>query len=470
MDKIYLDSLPNQTTQNFRPKTKSATLPNERKYIALTRQDFNNDILKNWGEIKALNRPSRRTNQIAFTFNDFLYIYGGRDINQGKMDDMYKLPLQLTTSNPKWEKVSFKGISPGQITNHKAELINNNLYVFGGVNPSETSSNSLYIYSISNSLWKQINNNITDITPLSGHSMSQINNKYICIFGGSNKGNFYNDLYIYTINEGTWTKEGDDSVNKPDKRIEHSQCSYNNSIYIYGGINQVGDYYNDLWKFDMSSYQWMKIEIENEVPKGRKGHSMILYKDTFLIFGGKTGLLLEQNQFWKYDIKKQRFFLIHDTMLDRYVKDEDAKKNELTAYNSKDKKFLDKTNTKGFFSKTKNDFYNRMNRTTGFRNQVNTLGKKNPFEDIALKNPNTFTMNKSLIFRMEQEDQMFLKQLMMINKENSENTQMNEVIQYGSIPAPRDGHSAFIYEGSMYIFGGDRNKFPYNDLFMFRLK
>jgi hypothetical protein len=45
-----------------------------------------------------------------------------------------------------------------------------------------------------------------------------------------------------------------------------------------------------------------------------------------LIFGGKTGLLLEQNQFWKYDIKKQRFFLIHDTMLDRYIKDEEGRK------------------------------------------------------------------------------------------------------------------------------------------------
>ena len=34
------------------------------------------------------------------------------------------------------------------------------------------------------------------------------------------------------------------------------------------------------------------------------------------------------------------------------------------------------------------------------------------------------------------------------------------------VPAPRDGHVAFQFNGKMLIFGGDRHHMPFNDLFM----
>ena len=37
-------------------------------------------------------------------------------------------------------------------------------------------------------------------------------------------------------------------------------------------------------------------------------------------------------------------------------------------------------------------------------------------------------------------------------------------------PNPRDGHSSFIYEGKMFIFGGDRHHMPFNDLFFLKLE
>jgi hypothetical protein len=37
----------------------------------------------------------------------------------------------------------------------------------------------------------------------------------------------------------------------------------------------------------------------------------------------------------------------------------------------------------------------------------------------------------------------------------------------GNVPFPRDGQSAEIYSNLIIIFGGDRNKFPYNDLYTF---
>ena len=42
-------------------------------------------------------------------------------------------------------------------------------------------------------------------------------------------------------------------------------------------------------------------------------------------------------------------------------------------------------------------------------------------------------------------------------------------IRYGIVPAPRDGHTMNAYNNMIIIFGGDRNKFPYNDLFTYNL-
>ena len=66
---------------------------------------------------------------------------------------------------------------------------------------------------------------------------------------------------------------------------------------------------------------------------------------------------------------------------------------------------------------------------------------------------------------MEHDDQLFLKQL-----NNIERTKKSETVRYGVIPAPRDGHSAFVFNDRMFIFGGDMNKFPFNDMFMFQFK
>ena len=42
-----------------------------------------------------------------------------------------------------------------------------------------------------------------------------------------------------------------------------------------------------------------------------------------------------------------------------------------------------------------------------------------------------------------------------------------EKIKEGIVPLPRDGHSSFVYNDKFYVFGGDRNKYPFNDFFIF---
>ena len=43
------------------------------KYTALSRQDFNVSILKNWAEIKIGKLPQRRTEQISFQYENYFF-------------------------------------------------------------------------------------------------------------------------------------------------------------------------------------------------------------------------------------------------------------------------------------------------------------------------------------------------------------------------------------------------------------
>lgn len=105
----------------------------------------------------------------------------------------------------------------------------------------------------------------------------------------------------------------------------------------------------------------------------------------------------------------------------------------------------------------------KTSNATGFRFlQI----KKKHLEQFALSSPKAKIMKGSLIFKIEEEDHAFIKQLASINK-----IQLSaDKIRYKILPLPRDGHSAVINENKMYIFGGDRNKYPFNDFFMFQLK
>ena len=71
-------------------------------------------------------------------------------------------------------------------------------------------------------------------------------------------------------------------------------------------------------------------------------------------------------------------------------------------------------------------------------------------------------IKNSLIYKIGQEDINYINSL----AENNKNLRF-ERFKYGEVPLPRDGHTAFMYQNKMFIFGGDRNKYPFNDVYFF---
>lgn len=59
-------------------------------------------------------------------------------------------------------------------------------------------------------------------------------------------------------------------------------------LYIFGGVNPEGDALNTLEAFDVTQYQWHKIEMRGNVPSPRQGHSAIIVSSYMVVFGGTS--------------------------------------------------------------------------------------------------------------------------------------------------------------------------------------
>ena len=68
---------------------------------------------------------------------------------------------------------------------------------------------------------------------------------------------------------------------------------YQQSIYLYGGEKENGEYENSFYKFDISSGCWSLIKLHGVNPGFRAYHTMDFFKkDILIIFGGK---LMDRN-------------------------------------------------------------------------------------------------------------------------------------------------------------------------------
>jgi hypothetical protein len=77
-------------------------------------------------------------------------------------------------------------------------------------------------------------------------------------------------------------------------------------------------------------------------------------------------------------------------------------------------------------------------------------------------------MKNSLIYQSDFSDSINLrKRLTHLLVSRSFSEKLSEKLS--TLPQPRDGHSAEVFNNQIFIFGGDRNKFPFNDLYSFYL-
>lgn len=135
------------------------------------------------------------------------------------------------------------------------------------------------------------------------HAAAKVDGKEAFIFGGfdDKRNSCFDDLYRYEykalkfsntqkdkVGGSSWIKIMKPSGTVPPGRRGHTMIFYKGSLILYGGITNKGLDDDKLYKYTIETRQWMVIPLLGTKPGSRVYHTMNLFKqDLLVIFGGK---------------------------------------------------------------------------------------------------------------------------------------------------------------------------------------
>uniref|UniRef100_A0A8B9Z4E1 rRNA biogenesis protein RRP36 n=1 Tax=Buteo japonicus TaxID=224669 RepID=A0A8B9Z4E1_9AVES len=83
-----------------------------------------------------------------------------------------------------------------------------------------------------------------------------------------------------------WTNSRDHVREVPYMRYGHSAVLIDDTVYIWGGRNDTEGACNVLYAFDVNTHKWFTPKVSGMVPGARDGHSACVLGKSMFIFGG----------------------------------------------------------------------------------------------------------------------------------------------------------------------------------------
>jgi len=223
-----------------------------------------------------------------------LVVFGGGD-GPAYYNDVYV----LDTVNFKWSKPRIVGDKiPSKRRAHTACLYKNGIYVFGG-GDGVRALNDIWRLDVSDTTkmsWKLISSpdkppsgsgsSARDLRPKARgyHTANMVGGKLI-IFGGSDGGECFNDVWVYDVDKHFWK-----AVNIPVtyRRLSHTATIVGSYLFVIGG-HDGNEYSNEVLLLNLVTMTWDKRKIYGLPPSGRGYHGTALYDSRLFVIGGFDG-------------------------------------------------------------------------------------------------------------------------------------------------------------------------------------
>jgi hypothetical protein len=225
-----------------------------------------------------------------------LVIFGGGD-GPAYYNDVYV----LDTVNYRWSRPRMSGDKvPSKRRAHTACLYKNGIYVFGGGDGVRALNDiwRLDVTDVTKMSWKLISgpssSSSADKSPASGkdlrpkargyHTANMVGGKLI-IFGGSDGGECFNDVWVYDVDAHLWR-----AVHIPVtyRRLSHTATIVGSYLFVIGG-HDGNEYSNDVLLLNLVTMTWDRRRIYGIPPSGRGYHGIVLYDSRLLMIGGFDG-------------------------------------------------------------------------------------------------------------------------------------------------------------------------------------
>ncbi|KAJ5072920.1 faciogenital dysplasia protein [Anaeramoeba ignava] len=236
-----------------------------------------------------------------------------------KTKNGWESAIKETLINFQKSKLGYGSIPP-KMMNHRACIVDDSIYVFGGENSHHEKMNDLFRYQLDSYEWNLIE--IKEGNKPSkriGHTLNKIQDN-LFLFGGEGKENkSLGDLHIFRIETKKWINSPKAIGVAASERSFHSSSVLSGKIWIFGGIGKTKEKLNDLHQLDttVNPLTWINVDISNPffaIP--RCGHSTVFLDNKLFIIGGEIEKEIKQSLII-YDLKSNSFFKIENEFLER---------------------------------------------------------------------------------------------------------------------------------------------------------
>ena len=162
--------------------------------------------------------------------------------------------------------------------------------LFGGYAGNEVRLNDLYFFDIDSLHWekKRVSEGSSVPCARNTHTASLVGDTKLVVFGGRDRHQFYNDVWILDLITLVWTQLViPESLSRPLGRSGHVAEVIDDSIFIFGGWSGGVQRHEDVWELNIEKERFYLHDIWGECPSQRSGHTSCLISiNEMLIFGG----------------------------------------------------------------------------------------------------------------------------------------------------------------------------------------
>ena len=283
--------------------------------------------------------PSRSEAQLVQYYDDFrneyvLILYGG--MNFGRLDDVWECRISNyydVNGNKKyrWNKINIKGEVPQSRSGHTAKLYRNNIIIYGGIIEDEKSlhmKEDILIYDINE---KKFSNDIClnkQLVSWRKYHIAEIIGQFMLIYGGMDEnGKIISEPWALDLYRMKWIYPKFSNKSIYPKIYLHSSCQVFNErirfhpkfslfkinnekeyinflkyegIYIFGGINDEGNYMNDIYIIKRGKpLHLFKPNTEGKPPSPRCQCTVNFFEklNCLVIYGGRNEYMQNENFF-----------------------------------------------------------------------------------------------------------------------------------------------------------------------------
>jgi N-acetylneuraminic acid mutarotase len=110
-------------------------------------------------------------------------------------------------------------------------------------------------------------------------------------FGGyqRKRGQYFNDLFYFDLDKKLWQTIQTEGT-PPSPRTDHTAVLYEGSMYVFAGYDGHTRF-NDLWRCSLKQhkYKWRQVQTEGNQPLNRFGHVAVVCQNSMYVIGGWNG-------------------------------------------------------------------------------------------------------------------------------------------------------------------------------------